>query len=416
MIFDLFAGPGGWDVGYFNLCLDRGRPDGLEDLVGVEIDKWACATRGVAGLRTIRGDVSAVMPEHVLREPVEGIIASPPCQTFSQAGKRAGLDEMSKVLETLKSGTKHSFSDPRTELVLAPMDWIKALQPDWVCLEQVRTVLPVWESYATALEALGYSTWTGVLNAADFGVPQTRKRAFMVASRLQEVHPPEPTHAKQPELTLDGELLKWVTMAEALGWRPDVEVNTRGNRQTQGGNEFPADQPSWALTEKTRSWRLNTGRAWKKGKGRESAQTRELDEPAPTLSGVRSQWQWEATEEPWGLVERQAHGAKRTLDEPAPTITASADNSNFKWVFERPSTTIVGSFRPEVCAPPTYRTAGMGPRQNQPGAVTITIEEALVLQSFPWNYPIQGPRTAKFSQVGNAVPPVLAQAVLEMVV
>jgi len=353
VIVDLFAGPGGWDVGYRNWCL-KNPSESLQDLVGVELDKSACLTRAAAGLLTIRGDVTSVMPEHSLSEPVQGLIASPPCQSFSQAGKRSGSSEMSKVLEALTCGTQHSFTDPRTELVLAPMRWIETLEPEWVAMEQVRPVLPIWEAYEVALQALGYSTWSGVLNAADFGVPQTRKRAFFLASRVADTKCPEPTHSKKPVLTMEGELLPWVTMAEALGWDENSVVNTRGNRTTIGGNEFDVDQPSWALTGRTRSWKVKAS-------------------------------------------------------------PAEVPDDKFKWVFSRPSTTIVGSFSPDVCAPPTYRKPGDGPRQNQPGAVTITLEEALVLQSFPPDYPLQGSRTAKFRQVGDAVPPTMGEVLLNQV-
>jgi len=80
-----------------------------------------------------------------------------------------------------------------------------------------------------------------------------------------------------------------------------------------------------------------------------------------------------------------------------------------KWANEKPSTTIVGSFKPEMVAPPTWRKAGDGPRQDQPDAVEISLEEALILQSFPKNYKVCGPKTAQWLQVGNAVPPRMAK-------
>jgi len=80
-----------------------------------------------------------------------------------------------------------------------------------------------------------------------------------------------------------------------------------------------------------------------------------------------------------------------------------------QWAKEKPSSTIVGSFRPEMVAPPTWRKAGDGPRQNQPDAVEITLEEALILQSFPKDYKVCGPKTAQWLQVGNAVPPKIAK-------
>lgn len=371
MIVDLFAGPGGWEVGLKML--------GDHYCLGIEFDKWACKTRAAAGLPTIRGDVSSV---HLNHGPITGLIASPPCQTFSQAGRRKGLDQMSHVLEVLEGKAQPAFSDPRTALILQPLAWIRKYDPDWVCMEQVRTVQPVWELYSDLLRGMGYSTWTGVLNAADYGVPQTRRRAILTARKSGTAKKPEQTHAKNhdslsPLVALPGlvtPLEPWVTMAEALGWGATV-------------------RPGWTVPSHSN------------GGGPDGFGG----------SGARTAANAEREAGRWVLKERQEHGAVRTLTEPAMTITSSADNGNFKWAYERPSTTVVGSFKPHMQAPPTYRKAGDGPRQNQPGAISISVEDALVLQSFPRDYPLQGPKTKKFEQVGNAIPPVLAREILRTV-
>jgi DNA (cytosine-5)-methyltransferase 1 len=99
----------------------------------------------------------------------------------------------------------------------------------------------------------------------------------------------------------------------------------------------------------------------------------------------------------------------RTLDQPAPTLLFG--HAAAQWAWERPST-IVGSFRPEVVAAPGYRKPGDPPRQNTPGSVEVTLEQAATLQSFPDGYPWQGSKGKRFQQVGNAVPPLLAEAIL----
>ncbi len=371
MIVDLFAGPGGWECGL----------EQISDAycVGIEFDKWAVSTRSAVGLPTIRGDVASL---ELKIGHLDGLIASPPCQTFSQAGRRTGLDQMEHVLEVLAGKAQPKFTDPRTALILEPLRWIRRHQPNWVALEQVRTVLPVWELYSDLLRQDGYSTWVGVLNAADYGVPQTRKRCILTASRHLQVSKPEPTHEKNhdslsPLVALPGlgsSLKPWVTMAEALGWGATV-------------------RPGWTVPSHSNGG----GPDGFGGSGARGAANAERDAGR------------------WVLKERQAHGAVRRIDEPAMTITSSADNGNFQWAHQRPSTTIVGSFAPDKVAPPTYRKAGDGPRQNQPGAISITVEDALVLQSFPRDYPLQGPKTKKFEQVGNAIPPTLAAAVLNSV-
>ena len=103
---------------------------------------------------------------------------------------------------------------------------------------------------------------------------------------------------------------------------------------------------------------------------------------------------------------------ERDLTEPAPTVDAKAGSA---WALTRPATTIVGSFCPDVVAAPGYRAAGSGPRQNAEGSIKITERDALILQSFDPDYPVQGSRSKRFQQIGNAVPPLLAWHVLKAV-
>jgi site-specific DNA-cytosine methylase len=95
--------------------------------------------------------------------------------------------------------------------------WALGVRPDWVACEQVPEVLPIWHVVAERLRAEGYSAWAGTLNAADYGVPQTRQRAVLMASRSRPAVPPAATHARRPRVRLDGTgLPSWATMAEAL--------------------------------------------------------------------------------------------------------------------------------------------------------------------------------------------------------
>jgi DNA (cytosine-5)-methyltransferase 1 len=74
------------------------------------------------------------------------------------------------------------------------MRYAAELRPRWIALEQVPPVLPIWQYMADRLRGLGYRPWTGILSAEEYGVPQTRKRAILVASLDGRVGPPAPTH------------------------------------------------------------------------------------------------------------------------------------------------------------------------------------------------------------------------------
>lgn len=188
MILDLFSGPGGWDLGLRGL--------GRDDIVGVEMDPHTVKTRENAGLETIHADVTSLDPAEFYG--FEGLIASPPCQSFSSAGLQRGL------------------SDLRGQLVWEIVRYAEGIRPQWIACEEVKEVLPIWRSIASHLRRMGYVTWSGLLNAADYGVPQTRVRAFLLASRLP-FSLPAPTHSADAQDGLFGEVKPWVTMAEALG-------------------------------------------------------------------------------------------------------------------------------------------------------------------------------------------------------
>jgi DNA (cytosine-5)-methyltransferase 1 len=330
---------------------------------------------------------------------MDGLIASPPCQTFSLAGKGAGrraLDDVLLGVKTLAAGQPlPTFDDERTSLVLEPLRYMLTGKYRWAAFEQVPTVLPVWEAMADVLRGEGYSVATGLVYAEAHGVPQTRKRAVLLARWDAVVSLPAHTHSRyysHDPKRLDPDVPRWVTMAEALGWDETDLVGflrraDNDDTITVEGVEYrardlrDAEQPAMAVTGKSRSW----------------------------------------SRYPAAMVRNSGPGAARTprpLEAPAYTIRANGSGSHpsgTEWAWNRPATTIVGSFRPDIVAAPGYRKAGDGPRQNAEGSVQVTIEEAAVLQTFPRDYPWQGSKTARFQQVGNAIPCALAAALLGQV-
>jgi DNA (cytosine-5)-methyltransferase 1 len=323
---DLFAGIGGWEAAM---------PEAFQRATwGVELDHHAVATRNNLGLITLHSSVADLAPDAV----IDTLLASPPCQAFSTAGKGKGMEHMEALLAAVAAGdwSVRPSTDPNVWLPLELGRWVEGCNPRAIAFEQVPAVKPLWEQYALWPLKRGYSVWTDLLHAEEYGVPQTRKRAVLMARRDAEVSPPLRTHARYRRGTGGN----WVTVHDAIG----------------------------AL-------------------------------------GV-------------GDMKRK-NGTVRNWNEPSPTVTASYDNGNFRkfpaWCMERPATTIVGSFRPDVLAPPTWRAPGDGPRQNQPDSLAITLGDALALQSFPPHYEqaLSGPKTAKWRQVGNAVPPLMGKAILE---
>lgn len=272
---DLFAGMGGWALG----ARARRIPT-----IGLELDHDAALTRHRAGHPTIRIDVRTVEP--ALFVGARGLIASPPCQDFSAAGKRRGIASL------------------RGQLVFEVLRFAQAIGPPWIACENVPEILPIWERFALQLDLWGYNCWTGILDAADFGVPQHRRRAFLLAS-LERV-PTTPTSTLPP-----------------MSW----------------GEALEAEE----LLESASGWRLQTGRDWQGD--REHSQAIDADRSAPALTGQAVSWHL----------------------------------------------------------------------KNEKEDRTLTAPEGLVLQGFPPDYPVTGSITAALRQIGDAVPPPLAAAVLRAV-
>lgn len=313
---DLFAGIGGWEA------LERNH----QGRIGVETAKHARATRQAAGLQTIAADVRELGPRLFPR--LTRLLGSPPCQTFSQSGDGAGVKHLHLVEDAAwelnanrTTSIADAVEDERSRLVLEPLRW--ALEAIWlgrplaaIALEQVPSVLPVWRRFGQILEGHGYGWDAAVLNAEEYGVPQARQRAVLVATLGRPVALPIGTHSRYVRRgagkgVLQEGRLPYVTMANALDW------------------EWPT--------------RRDPGRPG--------------------------------------------------------------------WAWDRPATTVVASFRADVIVAPGYRTTGDGPRQHTPNSASVSLGEALLLQSFPPDWPVQGPEGARRRQVGNAIPPLMAAAV-----
>lgn len=209
MILDLFAGPGGWDEGAKALGLYP---------VGVEWDDAACRTAKAAGHARVRADV-ATLPTEPMVGKVTGLIASPPCQDFSSAGPKLG-----------RAGSRGQFTDE-------VLRYATALRPQWVVCEQVPEALDVFKDIRDTLRSQGYDAIAGNLNAADYGVPQTRKRAILIASRVRPVAWPAPTHSPHPSMFDD--LPAWITAREVLGWDGTLDRRQTGAPVVRLDRPFP---------------------------------------------------------------------------------------------------------------------------------------------------------------------------------
>jgi DNA (cytosine-5)-methyltransferase 1 len=330
MILDLFAGAGGWEEGL--------RPLGL-DALGVELEPWACRTAEAAGHARLQADLSTLDPQDF--GPLWGLIGSPPCQAYSTAGKGLGRTDKPLVIacaHELAAGNGSRTSrlqeckDRRSLLTVEPLRFALALRPRWIALEQVPAVLELWTIFAGLLSIHGNHTAAGILSAERYGVPQTRKRAFLIASLDGPVSLPEPTHRSYnhrrkdlPEEELG--LLPWVSMAEALGWTTSDRVgfprrnDTPSNRPSRSDtgsyrerDRRPACSPAATLTSRTRSWTRKPCVQLRRDGNRITEGFDPTDTPAQAVTTRVNRWQAHGVEEP---------GADWTAERPAPTIVTT---------------------------------------------------------------------------------------------
>lgn len=178
-IIDLFSGCGGLSLG-FELA-------GYNTLLGIDNDKAAINTfeknhKGSIGITT---DITEVSGEEIRRlvggKSIDVVIGGPPCQGMSLAGPR-------------------KLHDPRNKLYLSFIRIVQELQPKAFVIENVPGLVSLFkgaikESILEEFQQMGYNVNYQILNSADYGVPQTRKRVFFVGLKNGEKFTfPEPTY------------------------------------------------------------------------------------------------------------------------------------------------------------------------------------------------------------------------------
>lgn len=152
----------------------------------IAIDNWwrgLCAfMANHHGIRVMRGDVCDKDLISWAKDKfcdIDGVVATPPCVSFSNAGKR-------------------DLNDKRAHPFLGVLDWVAAFLPRFVVIENVPGLrkLPHLTIAIHRLRFLGYRPFTWLLDAAEFGTPQHRERLFLIGMREGEAIPelPMPTH------------------------------------------------------------------------------------------------------------------------------------------------------------------------------------------------------------------------------
>lgn len=214
-VISFFSGAMGLDIG-----LEKA---GLNVLVGQDFEQTCVRTMQANGHKVLQGDIRDIQPQEMLDmtslKPGEPFLVcgGPPCQPFSTAGKRLGIN------------------DPRGSLFMDYIRMIDYIRPRFFVMENVKGIMSaplkqvsvserscddpeqklgtVLDVILSEFNKLGYKTVYGILDAVNYGVPQFRERFVLIGSRDNEdIFLPIPTHFQMHQ----NYEYKWKTVGEAI--------------------------------------------------------------------------------------------------------------------------------------------------------------------------------------------------------
>lgn len=352
---DLFCGAGGLSLGL--------RDAGFSVLVGADSDRLAVETHtGNLGGLGWTGDLTD--PQEFLEHldlwgihTVDLVAGGPPCQPFSRAGS-------AKIRDLVRSGER-SAEDPRASLWNSFMTVVERLRPTAVLIENVPD-LPTWDNGAVligfyeSLRELGYEVDARILDAYRHGVPQHRSRLFIVATQgARRIEWPE-------------EVEPAPTLRDAIGDLPPAPPAQRDEESLY------FDSPESPLARRLRRG-MDNGYArivW----DHITRDVRADDHEAFSLMPEGGTYADLPPELQRYRSDIFTDKYKRlSWDEVSRTITAHIAKDGYWYIH---------------------------PEQPR----TLSIREAARVQTFPDDFRFAGQPTHRFRQIGNAVPPLLAEA------
>jgi len=380
-VFDSFSGAGGFSLG-FQLA-------GCNIIGALEIDQWACDTFSYnhPEATIINRDIQQISDKEVINilknQNIDIILGGPPCQGFSICNKNAGDPK-----------------DPRNSLFREFIRLGKLFDPKVMVMENVPNLLsakthnniPVVQIIVKEMEALGYFVNFQILEAIDFGVPQIRKRLFIVASKKKLEDPfPKPTHTNQRDSSLFESLKPCPTLWDAISDLPIINA-CEGSEEMEY-TQLPKNEYQAFL--RINSTKLYNHKAMMHSK-------RMIERFSSMKCGDT------INDVPDHLKPLRRNGNGQFSDK-------LYDQNNRRLHPNKQSHTIPASFYANFVHP--YQNRNFTPR------------EGARIQSFPDNYRFLGKPTVvsqklleregrseekhlcQYNQIGNAVPPLLSQAV-----
>jgi len=355
-VIDLFCGAGGLSLGF--------EMAGFEILAGVEIEpnflkSYTNSHKNTLGILENINHLDLVKhldKNDINISDIDLVIGGPPCQGFSTVGNRMVDDERNLLVKEFV----RIVSDIKPKIFV--MENVAGLSSMKNGLGEL-----IKDELFGLFDEIGYNTTSKVLLAADYGVPQLRKRIFFVGIRKDfeyNFHFPKPTHFDKGTLFTSNDNL-YLTVSDAISDLPQIECNEHSDNY---------------ISEPHNDYQENL----------RSGSKKLLNHKAPKHSDI-------VLERIKNIPQGGNHG---DLPEDL-KLKRGYPNIYGKLHENKPADTITGN-----CG-----CASAPGKFIHPNALRVlTVREASRLQSFPDHIEFFGNASEQYKQVGNAVPPLLAKS------
>lgn len=365
---DFFSGAGGLSLGL--------QKAGYEVVIGADHEPFANKTHahhfGGMSVDWDLADPGVVreVAELCKAAHVDLIAGGPPCQPFSKAGR-------SMIRHQVESGLRAKH-DQRRDLWLSYLEIIRVAKPRAVIMENVPDMaldrdMFILRSIVESLEQFGYSVEERVVDAWRYGVPQFRQRLILVAlkGKIKFTWPPE--------------VRQKVTVWNAIGDLPEVEGGWRPEGGAEGWSEYSGPLTQFQREMRSAVCESDVAKVFDhitrpvRDDDRQAFESMTHDTKYTDLSTEHQRYRGDIFDDKYNRLNE---------NDLSRTITAHIAKDGYWYIH---------------------------PRQSR----TLTVREAARLQTFPDHFRFDGPPSAAFRQIGNAVPPqlgfVIGAGVLESI-
>ena len=392
-VISLFSGAGGMDLGFINA--------GFEIVWANDFFKEAVESyKKNVDDRIVYGDITKIDSSE-MPDDIDLVIGGIPCQGFSVAN------------------TKRSIKDERNFLYKEMLRVIDDKKPKFFVAENVKGILSmkkgkVFDMIKKDFKKLGYNVDARLLNAAEYGVPQARERVVIIGNRIGVENPyPKPTHWVDSKKYESKKGLKDpVTVEQTIGFLSDVRLSDKPINLDNGmiiynhmaatnvydkfwGRKYKVKQED--ICDYLKMWRDKAGYTTKKvddhfGYKYTAGHWFRKDNHSGSIPKP-SDW--------WEL--KKILGFDNKYDKKVTTMVEKEikfEQSLRITNWDRPSDTITAT-SPEIHVNRERR---------------LSARECAMLQTFPMDYEFVGSLNVVYRQIGNAVPPILAEFLARMII